>query len=506
MASKKKVLIFIVAYNAEKTIESVLSRIPHSLVKKFEIEVLAIDDASHDQTFEMGIHAKVSLNLPFPVRILKNPCNRGYGGNQKIGYHYAIKNSYDYVALLHGDGQYAPEYLPNLLAGFEDPSVSAVFGSRMMNQFGALKGGMPIYKYIGNKILTRLQNFLLNSNFSEFHSGYRVYSIKSLSEIPFTLNTNDFHFDTEIIIQLIARGLKILELPIPTYYGEEICHVNGIRYAKDVMRAVLQYRIQELGLFYDRRFDLTLMDNNEDKNIQQYQFKPNGITPHSIVLERIEQRSKVLDLGCASAYIGAHIQVSKDCEVTGIDLYDGGQQNKIARFIQHDLAKGPPEIEYNKFDYCLMLDVIEHLPSPENFLNKLHSYLEKNHRIQLLVSTGNIAFFTVRLMLLLGQFNYGKRGILDITHTRLFTFSSLKHTFEQSGFNVIHVKGIPVPFHLIFKNSQFANFLTKLNMALIYLSKGLFSYQIFIECQPNPTVNSFLASAESHSEKKIVTF
>jgi glycosyltransferase involved in cell wall biosynthesis len=206
---QKRLLIFIVAYNAQLTIESVLARIPVELIRDYLVEVLIIDDSSQDETFHEGIKASQKLNLPFPVHVLKNPINQGYGGNQKIGYHYAIEFGFDYVALIHGDGQYAPEALPDLMKGFDDPGVGAVFGSRMLTRGAARAGGMPLYKFVGNKILSGFENYLLNTNFSEFHSGYRIYSVAALKQIPFDLNTNDFHFDTEIIIQFVARGLNI---------------------------------------------------------------------------------------------------------------------------------------------------------------------------------------------------------------------------------------------------------------------------------------------------------
>src|SRR4029078_8248621 len=208
---KFRVLILVVAYNAERTLERVISRIPPSLADHYEVEILAIDDASRDRTFEIGQQIKTAKSLPFPLRVLFNPINQGYGGNQKIGYHYAIKNDFDFVALVHGDGQYAPEAWPELLKPLGEGSADAVFGSRMLSQGAARQGGMPLYKFVGNKILTRVQNRLLRTQFSEVHSGYRVYSVPALKKIPFDRNTNDFHFDTEIIIQLLLAGMRIRE-------------------------------------------------------------------------------------------------------------------------------------------------------------------------------------------------------------------------------------------------------------------------------------------------------
>ena len=200
---KKRLLCFIVAYNAEKTIQHVLCRIPPQIAQEYDTEVLVIDDASGDHTFERSQQVLIDGSFTLPLTILYNPVNQGYGGNQKIGYHYAIKHNFDYVALIHGDGQYAPECLPDLMRLLRDGGADAIFGSRMITPHAALNAGMPLYKFVGNKILTWIENRVLRTAFSEFHSGYRVYSVDALRAIPFRLNSNGFCFDTEIIIQLV---------------------------------------------------------------------------------------------------------------------------------------------------------------------------------------------------------------------------------------------------------------------------------------------------------------
>src|ERR1700712_2850925 len=164
--NKSRVLIFIVAYNAEKTIRDVVLRIPVELRNDYNVDILIIDDSSADSTFEKGYEVSRDPALPFPVLVLFNPKNQGYGGNQKLGYHYAIEHGYDFVALIHGDGQYAPECLPVLLEPLRTGAADAVFGSRMLTKSGALRGGMPVYKFAGNKILTWIENKLLKSGLS----------------------------------------------------------------------------------------------------------------------------------------------------------------------------------------------------------------------------------------------------------------------------------------------------------------------------------------------------
>lgn len=242
---KKRLLIFIVTYNAEKTIEDVVNRIPKQLSKLYNLEILIIDDASQDKTFETSRKIKDIFSKTFKIKVLCNPINQGYGGNQKIGYHYAIKNNFDFVVLLHGDGQYAPEVLIKLLKPTLNNKFNIVIGSRMVKKSLALRGGMPIYKFFGNIILTQIQNFLLSTKLAEFHSGYRIYSVKSLKQIPFILNTQDFHFDTEILIQLFLIKAKIIEISVPTFYGDEICHVNGLKYAFNIILTTLTATFQK---------------------------------------------------------------------------------------------------------------------------------------------------------------------------------------------------------------------------------------------------------------------
>src|SRR5881394_3457493 len=308
---RKRLLIFIVAYNAQTTIEKVLSRIPRSL-RGDNVEVLIIDDSSPDDTFAHGLRCQTS-NSRFKISVLRTPENQGYGGNQKLGYRYAIDNGFDIVALIHGDGQYAPEKLPELIAPLITEAADAVFGSRMIDKKAARKGGMPAYKWIGNHILTAFQNRMLRTALSEFHSGYRLYSTAALAQIPFEKNTNDFHFDTEIIVQLVLKKLRIAELPIPTYYGDEICHVNGLKYAWDVFKTMLRARFHEMNLLFDRKFDVLPPEEN-------YDLKLGYASSHTAAIEAARPGNRLLDVGCGQGYV-AREMMAKGCHVTGMDQY-----------------------------------------------------------------------------------------------------------------------------------------------------------------------------------------
>jgi len=178
MTPQPKITLLVVAYNAEFTLQQVLNRIPTSLIPQISC-VLVCDDASTDATHDVVTKYQQSSKLP--ITIIRHPLNLGYGGNQKYGYSWAIENNMDFVVMLHGDGQYAPEELPNILQPLVDNVADVVLGSRMIAPVGALRGGMPIYKFVGNIVLTRLQNLLVGARLSEWHTGYRAYRVNSLS-------------------------------------------------------------------------------------------------------------------------------------------------------------------------------------------------------------------------------------------------------------------------------------------------------------------------------------
>lgn len=489
---RPKVLIFVVAYEAEAHLEKVLARIPPR-VFEFETEILVIDDSSRDRTFEVGLRS--ASQSAHRVTILYNRENQGYGGNQKLGYTYALRHNFDFVVLLHGDGQYAPECIPDLLQPLIDGRADAVLGSRMLPRGKALMGGMPLYKFLGNRILTRAQNFLLGSGLSEFHSGFRAYRVASLGRLPFQYNSNVFHFDTEIIIQLMLAGCRIQEVPIPTYYGNEICRVNGIRYALDVVLATLGSRFHRFGILYDRKFDI------EGSSNLHYRLKLGYRTSHTMALEAVPAGARVLDIGCGPGGFAREL-ARKGCHVVGVDKFPPVEMDAFES-VRVWQEGGPWDLDLRKFEYVLLLDVIEHLKDPERFLDDLRYAARSLGRApRFIATTGNVAFGILRLQLLLGNFNYGKRGILDLTHTRLYTFRTFRLLFEQCGFRVESTAGIPAPFPEALGLNGLSRFLLWLNSALIKVARGLFSYQIFMVVTPTPTVDALLDDTIAGSREK----
>ena len=423
-----------------------------------------------------------------------NPKKLGYGGNQKIGFTYANDNKYDVLVLLHGNGQYAPEYLDKMMQPILDDEADVVLGSRMIHKKDALKGHMPLYKWIGNQILTFIQNHILGSNLSEFHTGYRAYSVASLQSIPYDKNSDDFDFDTDILIQLIDTGKRIKEIPIPTYYGDEISRVKGLRYAYLILLSTLRSRIQKIGIFYDPKFDY-----EQDKTY--YPLKFGYKSSHQYAMDLIEPNTTVLDIGCGPGLMAREI-AKKQVKLVSIDNDIQPLTKQYSyKTIQADIEEYNFESDSTQVDLILALDIIEHMISPESFLAKLRErYCEDHPRI--IITTANTAFFITRISLLFGQFNYGRRGILDRTHTRLFTFSSFRNILKNSGYEILTEEGIPAPYPLVFGNNWFSILLVNINNFLIHFSKNIFSYQVAMVAKPKPTLRLLLKNSHKTSEMK----
>jgi glycosyltransferase involved in cell wall biosynthesis len=459
-----------VAYNAERHLESLIERIPKDLIGNFA-EIFIIDDSSSDSTFDVA--DRITKKYPrLNITAYRTPFNRGYGGNQKLGYLYCIEKNYDIVVLLHGDGQYAPEYLPRVLAAFKE-NPDAVFASRMLNKKQALEGGMPLYKYIGNQVLTKFENRLLKANLSEFHTGFRAYNVSSLKRIPFAFNSDDFHFDTEIIIQALAMRWTIKEVTLPAYYGDEICHVNGFKYAFNCMRSVFSYKLVNLGIFYRRNFDFGLFETDN------YVFKKSPYSLHQYVIRNAGFHPGMvsIELGANRGILSQQVaeNVSQHLAVDQIEPDLAGKSEKLALDLNGSFSTQVPQRYY---ELCISLDVIEHLNEPEHFLLEVFDLLKTKGK--LFVSTANVCYLPMRISMLFGQFNYGKRGILDRTHKRLFSVSSFETLISQYGFKIEAVKGFAPPLTDLISNSFFMRQVERFHAFLSTHFPNLFAYNFLI--------------------------
>ncbi|MBT8232578.1 MAG: glycosyltransferase family 2 protein [Saprospiraceae bacterium] len=239
MYNNKKVIAVLPAYNAAATLEKTYNEIPFNLVD----EVILCDDASTDNTVELA----KSIGIQ---HVIKHDNNKGYGGNQKSLYNKALDLGGDIVIMLHPDYQYTPKLIPSMVNIIGDELYPVVLGSRILGK-GALKGGMPIYKYIANRFLTLFQNILINYKLSEYHTGYRAFSREVLESINFNANSDDFVFDNQMLSQIVYHGFDIGEVTCPTKYFDEASSINlkrSIKYGLGVLAVSLSHRINKIGL------------------------------------------------------------------------------------------------------------------------------------------------------------------------------------------------------------------------------------------------------------------
>ena len=233
----ENVFVLMPAYNAGATVEKVFARIPPEAKQRIG-RYVAVDDGSKDDT--AAALARLQTELPNLV-VLTHETNRGYGEAEKTLLRYAVREGADAGVLLHSDGQYSPEKIPELLDPLDRDAADLVQGSRMLGG-GALRGGMPFYKFLANKALTAIENWAFGLKLAEYHSGYMLYSRKTLEIIPFEKLSGSFDFDLEMMVLARVKGLRIAEVAIPTIYAGEKSHLRPIQYGLDVLKVVRDYK------------------------------------------------------------------------------------------------------------------------------------------------------------------------------------------------------------------------------------------------------------------------
>jgi glycosyltransferase involved in cell wall biosynthesis len=240
-----KIVVVMPAFNAAETLVSTYARIPAGSAE----EVILVDDASRDAT--------VAVASQLPIHTIVHPHNVGYGGNQKTCYMEALRRGAAVVVMVHPDGQYDPQFLPEIVKPILEGRADVVLGSRMMSRAAALQGGMPRWKFVSNIALTTVENFAFGLRLSEYHTGYRAFSRRFLEQVPFLRNSNDFVFDTEILAQAVAFGFRIAEIPVTTRYMPEASSVNfpvSVIYGTKTLWTVFKYRLDRLGIVRSRLF------------------------------------------------------------------------------------------------------------------------------------------------------------------------------------------------------------------------------------------------------------
>ena len=479
--------IFVLAYNAENLLAETLRRIPEEIWDAVEI-VYVVDDCSQDET------TRAALDFPHhrdKLRVLRNKLNLRYGGNQKFGYQYAIDRGLDAVVMLHGDGQYAPELLPEVFRPLVERDADMVNASRMIDRRGALAGGMPKYKFVANIGLTAFENLFSGLRMSEFHSGYRGYSTRFLRRIPPWENSDEWHFDSQILFQAKAAGAKIVEIPIPTHYGDEICHVNGISYGLHCLASATAFALHRSGLVCLRRYDLRPAHLAENRRSSE------PYSDHSIIARRLlaagVRGKRVLDLGIGCAAITAKLKEA-GAVLEGVDinpaaiaengaLYDRawvGDANRIDEL--------PIE---GKYDIILLSDLLQYLVDPADVLSKLKKRLVKGGT--LVVNIPNVANVHVRLALLAGRFRTHHRGILDEKALHFYERGTLRRLLKRTGWRIDaeNASGVPLVRTIPLLARPVFRPLGYLGRAFTVCRPGLFASYLIVFCT-NPNESDLL--------------
>jgi glycosyltransferase involved in cell wall biosynthesis len=247
MIKNKKIIVVLPAFNAEKTLLATLKDIPFDIVD----DIILVDDCSSDKTFEVA----KSFGLKY---VYRHDSNLGYGANQKTCYKKAIELNADIIIMLHPDYQYTPKLIESFSYIIANDVYPVVLGSRILGK-GALKGGMPIYKYFFNRLLTLAQNIIINQKLSEYHSGYRAFSSEVLRKINFEYNSNDFVFDNQMLTQIFMEGYEIGEITCPTKYFKDASSINfrrSIKYGFGCLLVSFEYRLFKWKIIKSKRFKL----------------------------------------------------------------------------------------------------------------------------------------------------------------------------------------------------------------------------------------------------------
>ncbi|WP_035903415.1 bifunctional glycosyltransferase/class I SAM-dependent methyltransferase [Knoellia subterranea] len=468
--------VLVVAYNAASTLRAVLDRIPDDFRAQIE-HVLVCDDASEDETYQIGLEYQSGTTLPLTV--VKHVENLGYGGNQKFGYRWAMDQGLDIVVMLHGDGQYAPEIMDRIVEPLVNGEADVVMGSRMMERGSARKGGMPLYKYVGNRVLTGFQNAMTGASLTEWHSGYRAYSTDALRDVPFADYSNDFDFDTEIILGMLGAQKRIVEVPIPTYYGDEICYVNGMSYARDVTMDVLRHRAHRMGFGGGSAGGI---------DTQAYEIKHSPHSSHGQLLNWLTAMpsAKVLDVGCSDAHFAGLVRAMGH-HVVGVDLVKhDGVGERLDGFVEADLNQGLPREAGSDYDAIVAGDVLEHVIDPDALMADMVSRLADGGSI--LVSVPNFGHWYPRIRAASGTFDYDQRGPLDRGHVRFFTRRSFERLIDQAGLRIVERRTVGSPLDVLERGGstavgKAARYASAVDRAAVKVRPTLFGYQFLYKLE-----------------------
>lgn len=470
--AEKRIAIYVVAHNAVTSLVRVLERIPPP-VRDRVAEIFVFDAGSRDDTYLVGMGYKAVSGIE-NLTVFRGDENAGLGADVKRAIAYCRASGHDIMVLLHGDGKYAPEVIDRLLGPLERGEVDAVCGSRFLTGH-PVREGMPVHKWIAIRLLSALQRRLVGLDLTDWHCGYRAYAVDAIADLPYAANSDGLHFDTEILIQMKLKGVRVAEVPVPVYSGVEVESVRGLRYVANVLGALFEYLLHAKGFRESPKFAVA----------EKYGYKRSPEGSHAKILALVDRdRQHVLDVGCGAGYLAEALGVRGNT-VIGVDARRvPGVEQRVDRFLAVDLDReaiawnGPP------FDWVVLADILEHLRDPAALLARCHALLAEHGT--LVVSVPNVAHWSVRLALLFGRFPYAAKGICDRTHLRFYTLASIRAEIERAGFRIDRVETTAVPLEELVSGpvaTRLARGLGWLQALGARLWKELFAYQLVLRAR-----------------------
>jgi len=459
-------------------IRKTLARIPADLGDWLEEVVIMLDRpaAASGGSFPAADALKSETRLE--LRFHRPPRDSGFGAVRKAAFEYGLRKGFDQIIVMCGDATHSPEKLPELIElALSDPSRFVL----VTPSAGHSSAGRRLSHRIG----TFVRNRILGMRLQDDHTSFRLYPSDALARLPFQLDADDALFDIEIILQLRALGIPILETSLDD--DGDTRDGNGANIAPRVAAgstpgelracaAAIGYRLHQIHVTRNGRY---LIDHDI-----RYTLKRSKSSSHAQIGAVIAEQSRVLDLGCSNGLLARPLR-EKNVRVTGVDAGPGERLSRdLDGYFQRDLEL-PLELPYERvFDYVVCADVIEHLRNRGQLLRGARRYLKPDGK--LIISTPNIALWFYRLSLLVGRFEYGPRGVLDETHVHLYTGATFRREVEKAGFTVLERRVTSLPFEVVFESTGRSRFIRGLESGYHFLARlwpSMFAYQHILEAQ-----------------------
>lgn len=457
----------------EQKLAALLRRIPDPVAEVIETVVIMLDRPGlrfGPDLVGLALDRGVALHFHHPPRALE------YGAVRKAAFEYGLRVGLDRMVVMHGDGRHPPEKLGALLDEALQHPRGLVVGSRLSGGLLSGRSGMPLSQAIGLRVAHGLQNSILHLRVEDYQSSYRVYSVSALRRIPWQLNSESRSFDDEVLVQFRALDEPIIGIPMEASWAEHASNIAALSYAVGALRIPLGYRLHQLHIAKQHKFIVT-------RDIH-YTLKVSPTGSHMQIIDAIASGSRVLDLGCSQGLLAGPLR-ERDVRVTGVDINSPENvAEELEDYYQRDLEEELDLPEERNFDYVVIADVIEHIKNRQRLLQGARRFLKPDGR--LIISTPNIAIWFYRLSLLVGRFEYGPRGVLDMTHVHLYTRATFVREVEAAGFQIVKRRVTALPFEIVFEatgKSRLMQVVVDFYYALARAWPSMFAYQNILEAE-----------------------